>query len=240
MGTGGEVWLRSLLSLLVIGRWDWLVGVVGLTIPAEEVSSEVVLLEYPCWYPPVRSGNSAMSLVFSWLIGDNGDPKLSTEDVGEWPLGLWRLDPRSVSSWIGLFDALRIPVDPLRTFAPRRLFFCLNFSSQAVVVTFSLPSGQPQILAKKSAFSLIISSLRGCPLLWRFFAQLDRALSISGTLPLALLMGDRLPSSGFRYFSFWRRTLETVLLHVRLNQIKNKVEIIPSLDSKQCCTLKST
>ena len=88
MGTGGEVWLRSLLSLLVIGRWDWLVGVVGLTIPAEEVSSEVVLLEYPCWYPPVRSGNSAMSLVFSWLIGDNGDPKLSTEDVGEWPLGL--------------------------------------------------------------------------------------------------------------------------------------------------------
>jgi hypothetical protein len=34
---------------------------------------------------------------------------------------------------------------------------------------------------------------------------------MSGTLPLALLMGDRLPSSGFRYLSFCRKTFETVL-----------------------------
>lgn len=100
MGTGGEVWLCSrLVSLLVNGRRDWLVGVVGLTIPAEEVSSEVVLLEYPCWYPPVRLGSSAMSCLFiSWLVGDNGDPKLSMEDVGEWLPGLRRADPNSVLS----------------------------------------------------------------------------------------------------------------------------------------------
>lgn len=34
---------------------------------------------------------------------------------------------------------------------------------------------------------------------------------MSGTLPLARLMGDLVVSSAFRYFSFWRRTLETVL-----------------------------
>lgn len=98
MGTEGKVWLRGRLLLLAAGRRDWLVGVkglsetkvdVGLTIPAEEVSSEVVLLEYPCWYPPVRSGSSAMSrLIPSWLVGDNGDPKPSMGDVGEGPVGL--------------------------------------------------------------------------------------------------------------------------------------------------------
>lgn len=34
---------------------------------------------------------------------------------------------------------------------------------------------------------------------------------MSGNLPFDLLMGDLLPSSGKRYFSLWRRTLETVL-----------------------------
>lgn len=99
-------------------------------------------------------------LMPSWLVGDNGDPKPSFEDVGEGPVGLCKADPKSVWSSIGLFDPLRISVDPLRIFAPSRLFLRLNFSSQAVVQTFSLTSG-PQVLAKKSAFSLIISSLRG-------------------------------------------------------------------------------
>lgn len=85
------------MLLLAGGRRDWLVGVkglsetkvdVGLIIPAE-VSIEAVLLEYPCWYPPVRSGSSAMSLFIpSWLVGDNGDPKPSRGDVGEGPVGL--------------------------------------------------------------------------------------------------------------------------------------------------------
>lgn len=101
MGTRGKVWLRGrlvLLLLLAAGRRDWLVGVkglsetkvdVGLIIPAEEVSIEVVLLEYPCWYPPVRSGSSAISrLIPSWPVGDNGDPKPSMGDVGEGPVGL--------------------------------------------------------------------------------------------------------------------------------------------------------
>lgn len=35
---------------------------------------------------------------------------------------------------------------------------------------------------------------------------------MSGNLPFDLFIGDRLPSSWYKYFSFWRNTLETVLL----------------------------
>jgi hypothetical protein len=34
---------------------------------------------------------------------------------------------------------------------------------------------------------------------------------MSGNLPLERLMGERLPSSWYKYFSFWRNTFETVL-----------------------------
>ena len=37
---------------------------------------------------------------------------------------------------------------------------------------------------------------------------------MSGNLPFDRLIGDRLPSSGCKYFSFWRKTLETVLIGV--------------------------
>jgi len=83
-------------------------------------------------------------------------------EQGEW------LDDEaeSVLVQVGLFDPLLMPIEPLRTFAPSKLCFCLNFSSQLDVNTFSLPSGQPQVLAKKRAFSLIISSFNGCPRRW--------------------------------------------------------------------------
>lgn len=44
-----------------------------------------------------------------------------------------------------------------------------------------------------------------------FFAQTAKARSMSGDRPFARLMGDRLPSSCMRYFSFCRKTLDTVL-----------------------------
>jgi hypothetical protein len=96
---------------------------------------------------------------------------------------------------------------------PPRLFSCLNFSSQLEVKTLGLPSGLPQVAANIRALSLIMASVRGLFPSRRWFrAQFARAFSISGTLPLLLLMGERLPSSMLRYFSFWRRTFETVLM----------------------------
>jgi hypothetical protein len=69
----------------------------------------------------------------------------------------------------------------------------------------------PTVEAKKRALSLIIASLRGKPCLWWFRAQFASARSMSGNFPFDLLMGERLPSSWYKYFSFWRKTLETVL-----------------------------
>jgi hypothetical protein len=34
---------------------------------------------------------------------------------------------------------------------------------------------------------------------------------MSGNLPFDLFIGERLPSSWYKYFSFWRNTFETVL-----------------------------
>lgn len=44
-----------------------------------------------------------------------------------------------------------------------------------------------------------------------FFAHTANARSMSGDRPFARLIGDRLPSSWRRYFSFCRKTFDTVL-----------------------------
>ena len=110
-------------------------------------------------------------------------------EVGEIPPGVCAveggLDVPSLSSAIELF----------RDFEPMRLFFCLNFSSQLVLLVLRWLSGLPTVVAKNRAFSRIRESDSGTPCLWAFLAQFDRARSMSGNLPFDLFMGDRLPSS---------------------------------------------
>jgi hypothetical protein len=95
--------------------------------------------------------------------------------------------------------------------ALKRLFLSLNFSNQLVLLAFRWLSEVPTELAKKRAFSRIMESETAMPCFSWLRAQFDKALSISGNLPLDLLMGDRLPSSEYKYFSLLRRTFETVL-----------------------------
>ena len=132
----------------------------------------------------------------------------SSGEVGEIALGV--CEPDLVSK------CMSPPSDSLASerflcLAPGRLFFCLNFSSHAVLFTLAWHSWLPTVVAKKRALSRIMSSFRGKPCLTWFRAQLAMARSISGNLPLPLFTGERLPSSGNKYLSFCRRTLETVL-----------------------------
>jgi hypothetical protein len=74
-----------------------------------------------------------------------------------------------------------------------------------------------------------------------FFAHTASARSMSGDRPLLRLTGDLLPSSWKRYFSFWRRTLETVLWSVNyIERIAPHFAIdrvdSPSFDAKDCCS----
>lgn len=102
-------------------------------------------------------------------------------------------------------------IEPFLDLAPMRWFFCLNFSSQLVLLPLKGLSELPTVDAKKRALSRMIASLSGSPCLWWFLAQFASARSMSGNFPFALLIGERLPSSWYKYFSFCRRTLETVL-----------------------------
>ena len=126
--------------------------------------------------------------------------------MGDIPLGVWEPD----------FPGLPLPPEScpstfLRDFPPSNEFLCLNFSNQRGLFTLTWQSEVPTVVAKNLALSRMISSLKGKPWCCRFFAQFDKARSISGNLPFDRFIGDRLPSSGYRYFSFCRRTLETVL-----------------------------
>jgi hypothetical protein len=118
-----------------------------------------------------------------------GDGETPLGDVGDMPPGVCTLDGGfefpSDSSAIELF----------LDFAPKRLFFCLNFSSQLVLFAFKVLSELPTVLAKKRAFSRMAASDKVRPFFWWFLAQFARALSISGNLPFDFLIGDRLPSS---------------------------------------------
>jgi hypothetical protein len=108
-------------------------------------------------------------------------------------------------------------MDPFLDFAPMRWFFCLNFSSQLVLLALRWLSEFPTVCAKKRALSRMMASVKGSPCLWWFLAQFESARSMSGNLPLDLLIGERLPSSWYKYFSFWRKTLETVLVLLARN-----------------------
>jgi hypothetical protein len=114
---------------------------------------------------------------------------------------------------------------------PTRLFFCLNLSSQVVLLSLDWLSLLPTVAAKNLAFSRIMESVREY-LLDSFLAQLARARSMSGNLPLDFFAGDWLPSWGKRYFSFCRRTFETVLWRSQQEQgylsTKNNLRSTPN------------
>ena len=125
-------------------------------------------------------------------------------------------------------------IDPFLDLAPFKWFFCLNFSSQLVLFTFTELSVLPTVCAKKRALSRIIASDNGIPLRWWFLAQLESARSISGNLPFDLFMGDRLPSSWYKYFSFWRNTFETVLHSCQHGKRHMAHAVVPSLHTEHC------
>lgn len=123
---------------------------------------------------------------------------------GETPLGVVGEIPPGVCTFDGGFD---VPsdssaIEPFLDFAPDKLFFCLNFSSQLVLFTLRWLSLLPTVLAKNCALSRRALSLIVKPFFWWFLAQFESARSMSGNLPLDFLIGDRLPSSWYRYFSF--------------------------------------
>lgn len=123
-------------------------------------------------------------------------------------------------------------IEPFLDRAPMRWFFCLNFSSQLLLLALRWLSELPTVCAKNRALSRIMASDSGKPCLWWFLAQLERARSISGNLPLDLFMGERLPSSWYRYFSFWRKTFETVLHGCQHGRIHEAYAVVPSLHTK--------
>jgi len=192
---------------------------VGLVAPAEKdegavsvktLDKEVLLCEWNGRRRFVYSYVSGLSvlrfsslfLVFMVVVpGDTPPPG----EVGEMAPGVCALE-----------GGLEVPSDssamePFLDLAPMRWFFCLNFSNQLVLLALRWLSVLPTVWAKKRALSRIMASDRGSPCLWWFLAQLDRARSMSGNLPFDRFMGDRLPSSWYRYFSFWRNTFDTVL-----------------------------
>lgn len=134
--------------------------------------------------------------------------------VGETPPG----DVGEIAPGVCTFDGgFDVPsdssaIEPFRDLAPIKWFFCLNFSSQLLLFALRWLSELPTVEAKNRALSRIIESLRGSPCLWWFLAQFASALSMSGNFPLDLLIGERLPSSWYKYFSFWRKTFDTVLV----------------------------
>lgn len=174
----------------------------GLVGPAENddgavsvktLERDVLLCEWKGrrWFEKSNvSGLSVLRVRFSSLflaVRGEGDTPLG--DVGEMPPGVCTFD-----------GGLEVPsdssaMDPFLDFAPIRLFFCLNFSSQLVLLAFRWLSLLPTVLAKKRAFSRMTVSFKGKPCLWWFLAQFASALSISGNLPFDLFIGDRLPSS---------------------------------------------
>ncbi len=129
-------------------------------------------------------------------VGLRGMPSQPT--VGD-ALGVWEPD-------LGEREAL----GDLPTL-PGRWFLALNFSSQTGSLTWEVHSAFPRVDANLRASSRIRASLMGSFSARRFLAQLERVRSMSGNLDLFLRGGERRPSSGIKYLSFWRRTFETVL-----------------------------
>lgn len=76
----------------------------------------------------------------SWLcVGDIGDGDVTPPgDTGDTPFGVWVLEAafEFVLRCAGLSLSLVASVELFRDFVTTKLFFCLNFSSQAVVRIF--------------------------------------------------------------------------------------------------------
>ena len=147
---------------------------------------------------------------------------------GDALFGEWTEIPEDVLDMAGvsgvclvLSGCLECFPDLFITFIADRLFFCLNFSSHDTSLSFKWLSLLPTVVAKNRAFSLIMASETGMPCFCELRAQLDKVFSISGNFPLDRLTGDLAPSSGNKYFSFCRRTLETVLERKSVRLEKN-------------------
>lgn len=179
--------------------------------------SDVVLCECGCLYPllaklilnPIGpSLSSALPLVAEETRGESRP----TGDVGEIPPGVCEVDTvgdsvsnrsRLVLSGIAVSEALRISLPGAMP------CFCLNFSIQDAVIVFS---GMSDPVQNTLAFSSISWSFTTTPFFCWPLTQFARARSMSGDdLPLVFFTGEALRSSWFKYWSFLRKTLDTVL-----------------------------
>ena len=79
--------------------------------------------------------------------------------MGEMPFGVWEPDGESPLPPFSESCAS----EALRGFAPRRWFFCLNFSSQLLLLTFKWLSELPTVVAKNRALSRMMLSFNGKP-----------------------------------------------------------------------------
>jgi hypothetical protein len=122
-------------------------------------------------------------------------------DVGEIPFSVCEADAPAESGFREFLSGILVSEALLVNLLAPRPFFCLNFSSQLALVSFKRPSLWFTPVANLWACSVIAASVRARPFLWLFLTQTERAFSISGNLPLVRFTGDKLRSSGNRYFS---------------------------------------
>jgi hypothetical protein len=120
---------------------------------------------YGLWLPEKSTKVSGLSIFvgssdFVTLIAAGEASFPGGGEVGEVLLGVWVPDPG--------FDAASVSstMELLRDFAPIRLFFCLNFSSQLLLFAFGKLSELPTVVAKNLNFSLIKASVNGRPCFW--------------------------------------------------------------------------
>ena len=74
-------------------------------------------------------------------------------DTGDTPLGVPELEAGLEAS-----PASSVAKELFLDLAPMRLFFCLNFSSQLLLLSLKWLSEFPTVVAKNRAFSLIMES----------------------------------------------------------------------------------
>lgn len=141
---------------------------------------------------------------------DEGDAR-PFGDVGEIPFGVCDADGPADSGLSECLSGMFVSDALLVNLLVPMPFFCLNFSSQLALVSFKSPSLWFTPVANRCACSVMAASVRERPFLWLFLTQTESAFSMSGNLPFVRFTGDKLRSSGNRYFSLWRRTFETVL-----------------------------
>jgi len=118
------------------------------------------------------------------------------------------------SSGNGMLDAFFDDVE--FSFGPLRLvMLCFRlkvFNHTGLLAGVDAACSGPETEAKYCAFSRIKSSDNTTPFFCCFITQFESVFSISGGLPFTRLSGERTASVCFcRYFSFCRKTFDTVL-----------------------------